>query len=83
MVVRITACAGTSVPTTPTPAASWRFYTVPGDPAKGPDGEASDSVMAMAAKTPTGQWWQYGGGGTAWDSLVYDPKLNLGLHRHR
>jgi quinohemoprotein ethanol dehydrogenase len=55
----------------------WRFYTVPGDPSKGPDGEASDSVMAMAAKSWTGQWWQYGGGGTAWDSLVYDPKLNL------
>jgi quinohemoprotein ethanol dehydrogenase len=55
----------------------WRFYTVPGDPAKGQDGEASDSVMAMAAKTWTGKWWQYGGGGTAWDSLVYDPKLNL------
>jgi quinohemoprotein ethanol dehydrogenase len=55
----------------------WRFYTVPGDPSKGPDGEASDSVMAMAAKTWTGEWWKYGGGGTAWDSLVYDPKLNL------
>jgi quinohemoprotein ethanol dehydrogenase len=55
----------------------WRFYTVPGDPAKGPDGEASDSVMPMATKTWTGQWWKYGGGGTAWDSLVYDPKLNL------
>ena len=28
----------------------WKFYTVPGDPSKGPDGEASDSVMAMAAE---------------------------------
>jgi quinohemoprotein ethanol dehydrogenase len=55
----------------------WRFYTVPGDPAKGPDGEASDSVMAMATKTWTGEWWKYGGGGTVWDSFVYDPKLNL------
>ena len=26
----------------------WRFYTVPGDPSKAPDGEASDSVMPMA-----------------------------------
>jgi quinohemoprotein ethanol dehydrogenase len=55
----------------------WRFYTIPGDPSKGPDHEASDSVMAMAAKTWTGQWWKMGGGGTAWDSIVYDPRLGL------
>ena len=55
----------------------WRFFTIPGDPSKGPDGEASDSVMAMAAKTWTGNWWDHGGGGTAWDSIVYDPKLKL------
>jgi quinohemoprotein ethanol dehydrogenase len=55
----------------------WKFYTVPGDPSKGPDGEASDSVMAMAAKTWSGEWWKLGGGGTAWDSIVYDPELKL------
>ena len=55
----------------------WRFYTVPGDPSNGPDGAASDSVMPMAAKTWTGRWWEHGGGGTAWDSMVYDPKLKL------
>jgi len=55
----------------------WRFYTVPGDPSKGPDGEASDSVMPMAAKTWNGEWWKFGGGGTVWDSFVYDPKLRL------
>jgi quinohemoprotein ethanol dehydrogenase len=55
----------------------WRFYTVPGDPSKGRDHAASDSVMAMAAKTWTGEWWKYGGGGTAWDSFAYDPKLKL------
>ncbi|MET0282314.1 MAG: PQQ-dependent dehydrogenase, methanol/ethanol family [Steroidobacteraceae bacterium] len=55
----------------------WKFYTVPGNPADGPDGEASDSVMALATKTWNGQWWQYGGGGTVWDSFVYDPKLKL------
>ena len=22
-------------------------------------------------------WWKYGGGGTVWDSIVYDPELNL------
>ena len=48
----------------------WRFYTVPGDPAKGPDGAASDPVMARASKTWTGEWWAGGGGGTAWDAIV-------------
>jgi quinohemoprotein ethanol dehydrogenase len=55
----------------------WKFYTVPGDPAKGPDGAASDSVMAMAAKSWTGEWWKLGGGGTAWDSITYDRDLGL------
>ena len=51
----------------------WRFYTVPGDPSKGFENKA----MEMAAKTWTGEWWKYGGGGTAWDSMVYDPRLKL------
>jgi quinohemoprotein ethanol dehydrogenase len=55
----------------------WRFYTVPGNPADGPDGEASDGIMEMITKTWNGEWWKYGGGGTAWDSFAYDPKLNL------
>jgi quinohemoprotein ethanol dehydrogenase len=55
----------------------WKFFTVPGNPAAGRDGEASDDVMPVAAKTWTGEWWKYGGGGTAWDSIVYDPKLRL------
>ncbi|RLU00143.1 PQQ-dependent dehydrogenase, methanol/ethanol family [Ketobacter sp.] len=52
---------------------AWRFYTVPGNPA---DGFESDA-MARAAQTWTGEWWQYGGGGTAWDSMAYDPELDL------
>jgi quinohemoprotein ethanol dehydrogenase len=55
----------------------WKFYIVPGNPADGPDGEASDSAMKLATPTWSGEWWQGGGGGTAWDSLVYDPTLNL------
>nr|PZN61719.1 MAG: PQQ-dependent dehydrogenase, methanol/ethanol family [Pseudomonadota bacterium] len=55
----------------------WRFYTVPGDPSKGPDGAASDSVMEMAAKTWTGEWWKIGGGGTVWDAIVYNPTTDL------
>jgi PQQ-dependent dehydrogenase (methanol/ethanol family) len=55
----------------------WKFYTVPGNPANGPDGAASDPVMPMAAKTWKGEWWKFGGGGTAWDGMVYDPKTDL------
>ncbi|HXW07436.1 MAG TPA: PQQ-dependent dehydrogenase, methanol/ethanol family [Vicinamibacterales bacterium] len=54
----------------------WRFYTVPGDPARGPDGAASDPIMARAAETWTGEWWTGGGGGTVWDAIVYDPELD-------
>jgi quinohemoprotein ethanol dehydrogenase len=50
----------------------WRFYLVPGDPAKGFENEA----MKMAAKTWTGEWWKYGGGGTAWNAMTYDAKYN-------
>ena len=51
----------------------WRFYTVPGDPAQ----PFEDEAMAEAAKTWTGEWWTMGGGGTVWDSMAYDPRLNL------
>ena len=51
----------------------WRFYTVPGNPAKGFENPA----MKAAAKTWSGEWWKNGGGGTVWDSMAYDPKLDL------
>ena len=53
---------------------AWRFYTVPGDPELGFENEA----MKMAASTWNGQWWKLGGGGgTVWDSMAYDPELDL------
>lgn len=51
----------------------WRFYTVPGDPSK----PFENKVMEAAAKTWAGNWWKYGGGGTAWDAMAYDPELKL------
>ena len=54
----------------------WRFYTVPGDPSKGPDGAASDPIIAKAAATWNGEWWKLGGGGTVWDAIVYDHDFN-------
>ena len=51
----------------------WRFFTVPGDPAKPFENEA----MEMAAASWKGTtYWEYGGGGTVWNSIVYDPDFN-------
>ena len=51
----------------------WRFFTVPGDPSK----PFEHAEMEMAAKTwKGGEWWDIGGGGTVWNSIVYDPEFN-------
>lgn len=52
---------------------AWRFYTVPGDPSK----PFEAPILAKAAKSWFGQWWKLGGGGTVWDSMAYDPVLDL------
>jgi PQQ-dependent dehydrogenase (methanol/ethanol family) len=54
---------------------AWRWFTVPGDPSK----PFEDESMAKAAKTwdKAGKWWEAGGGGTAWDTMTFDPELNL------
>jgi quinohemoprotein ethanol dehydrogenase len=54
---------------------SWRFYTVPGDPKKGPD-ESADITLARRSWSKESRW-DLGGGGTVWDSMVYDPVLGL------
>ncbi len=55
----------------------WRFYTVPGDPSK-PDHAASDAPLKKAASTWSGKGgWTWGGGGTVWDTIVYDPEQDL------
>ncbi|MCQ9154205.1 PQQ-dependent dehydrogenase, methanol/ethanol family [Acidomonas methanolica] len=56
----------------------WRFFTVP-NPKNEPDHAPSDSIlMSKAYKTwGDGAWKQQGGGGTVWDSLVYDPVTDL------
>ena len=50
----------------------WRFFTVPGDPAK----PFEHPEMEMAASTWNGNWWEFGGGGTVWNSIVYDPDFD-------
>lgn len=57
----------------------WRFYTTP-NPDKSPDGAASDSVFAEMANESWGDdgaWTTSGGGGTVWDSIVYDQVNDL------
>ena len=57
---------------------AWRFYTVP-NPNKEPDGEVSDDVLASKANATWGDegaWVTDGGGGTVWDSIVYDEVNN-------
>ena len=52
---------------------AWRFYTVPGNPEEG----FETPEMERAAETWKGEWWKFGGGGTVWDSMAYDPELDL------
>lgn len=51
---------------------AWRWYVVPGDPAKGFENKA----MEAAAKTWTGEWWKWGGGGSVWHAMAYDARYN-------
>jgi quinohemoprotein ethanol dehydrogenase len=54
---------------------AWRFYTIPKDL----DGPFENPELVAAAKTwdPTTNGWHNRGGGTVWDSMTYDPALNL------
>jgi len=53
----------------------WRFYTVPGDPTH----PQENAALEQALGTWNGDHWykKSGGGGTVWDSIVYDPELDL------
>ncbi|MBI1402453.1 MAG: PQQ-dependent dehydrogenase, methanol/ethanol family [Porphyrobacter sp.] len=55
----------------------WKFYTVP----DGKQGEDAPAYLQKAAETwnmdVLGQSEAIGGGGTVWDSMAYDPDLDL------
>jgi quinohemoprotein ethanol dehydrogenase len=50
----------------------WRWWVVPGNPADG----FENAAMERAAETWTGDWWEFGGGGTVWNAMTYDPEYN-------
>lgn len=56
-----------------TGAEAWRFWVVPGNPADG----FENADVEFAATTWSGNWWEVGGGGNSWDSIIYDPELRL------
>jgi quinohemoprotein ethanol dehydrogenase len=58
-----------------TGAQKWRFYTVPGDPAKTPP-EHPEMEMALETWDPKSDWAS-GLGGTVWGEMNYDPELDL------
>ncbi len=52
----------------------WRFYTVPANH----DGPFENPELEIAAKTwSKDSAWDSGLGGTVWDSMAYDPELDL------
>ncbi|MFK7897026.1 MAG: PQQ-dependent dehydrogenase, methanol/ethanol family [Myxococcota bacterium] len=53
---------------------AWRFYTVPASKA-GP--HEHPELEQAAATWSADSLWETGLGGTAWDSMVYDPELDL------
>jgi quinohemoprotein ethanol dehydrogenase len=53
----------------------WRFWTVPGDPARGFESD----TLAKAAQSWSGeQWWKESGGGV-WNAITFDPTTGLVL----
>ncbi len=53
---------------------AWRFWAVPGDPAKG---DETPEITAARKTWDPHSAWGFGGGGTPWDSIVYDPETNI------
>jgi quinohemoprotein ethanol dehydrogenase len=50
----------------------WRFYVTPGSPEQ----NRGDAAMERAAATWPGQFWKTGTGGSVWDNMTFDAKLN-------
>jgi quinohemoprotein ethanol dehydrogenase len=58
-----------------TGALRWRFYTVPRNPAEGPQDQPH--LAAALATWDSHYRWEKGSGGNVWDGMAYDPALKL------
>jgi len=57
-----------------TGALAWRFYTVPDGRNAQQETPALEKALSTWSKDSN---WESGGGGTVWDSMAYDPELDL------
>lgn len=55
----------------------WRFYVVPGNPALPQENAAMTAALKTWNAGGKYKWWELGGGGGPWNSIAYDPALNL------
>jgi quinohemoprotein ethanol dehydrogenase len=55
-------------------AQEWRFFTIPHDPAEGP--QENPELDAALATWSEDTRWDIGGGGTVWDAISYDPQFD-------
>ncbi|HEY1708529.1 MAG TPA: PQQ-dependent dehydrogenase, methanol/ethanol family [Rhizomicrobium sp.] len=55
----------------------WRFHVVPGDPSKPQENAALTAALKTWDTTGKYKFWAIGGGGAPWNSMAYDPQLDL------
>jgi len=55
----------------------WRFHVVPGDPSKPQENAALTVALKTWDTTGKYKFWKIGGGGAPWNSMAYDPQLDL------
>ncbi|HEY2033675.1 MAG TPA: PQQ-dependent dehydrogenase, methanol/ethanol family, partial [Rhizomicrobium sp.] len=55
----------------------WRFHVVPGDPSKPQENAALTRALKTWDITGKYKFWKIGGGGAPWNSMAYDPQLDL------
>ena len=55
----------------------WRFHVVPGDPSKPQENAALTAALKTWDTTGKYKFWKIGGGGAPWNSMSFDPQLDL------
>jgi quinohemoprotein ethanol dehydrogenase len=55
----------------------WRIHVTPGDPSKPQESAALQAAVKTWDATAKYKWWANGGGGAPWNSMAFDPSLDL------